>query len=491
MTRLSPPRGSEWGGGPNRPTRVDRFRQRLLALLALGCAFGVSAPVQAADTSTASVGQVDDVAAFDRLFDAPAPSLRRSRAQFIEGIDIIGNVKTTRSVIERRLLVGSGDLVDEEKVDESRLRLLNTGFFKRVEMSLRRGSRPGQVLLVVEVEERNTILIDQLYLGFSTVSPFFGGFGLAETNFLGRGVTVAGGFVVGRDRRGGEVRLFVPYLSDTPIQLSASAIFVQGAEAVDDRDATGPKLFYDRWGGTLGFGVGVGPAQRVSLIYRLESVQADRLPLTLTPSVIRRAPSILSDESVLSTLALTYERDTRDDPFVPTSGSRIALAVEMGTTLIGSSYEFSKYTGEVQKAFLAFSEHSLVFRGFGGIIQGETPFFNQFFLGDFAYFAWNRSSLPRNAQINFSESNDYDDLIFSVGADYSIPVLTQEDVLYRMFVYAGIDVSMTASLDELQEDRTGRGIGRTFPLSFDLGMKFDTSFGNFTLSMSYLFELVY
>ena len=31
--------------------------------------------------------------------------------------------------------------------------------------------------------------------------------------------------------------------------------------------------------------------------------------------------------------------------------------------------------------------------------------------------------LPRNAQLNFSESNDYDDLIASAGAVYGVPVL--------------------------------------------------------------------
>ncbi len=476
------------------------LRSRSLAPLAafvlvLGGGFGAvpTGLASAAPTTTTadSAAQVfDDPSAFDRLFDERGQPFDEVRAQFIEGIDLVGNIKTSRTVIERRLLVAPGDLLDEEKLEESRLRLLNTGFFKRVEFSLRRGSRRGQVLLILEVEERNTLVIDQVYFGHSQVAPFFGGLGLADTNFLGRGVTVGGRFVVGADRRGVEARLFVPHLSDTSLQLSASAIFVQGAEAVDDSDPEGAQLFYSRWGGTLGIGVGVAPAQRVSLTYRLEAVQADRLP-NLNPSILRRAPSILFDESVLSTLALTYERDTRDDPFVPHQGHRVALAVEVGTTLLGSSYEFSKYTGEVQLASSPFGEHSVIVRGFGGLIQGQTPFFNQFFISDFAYFAWNRDSLPRSSQINFSESNDYDDLVISVGADYSIPVVSGGDVLYRMYVYGGLDLTMTASLDELQEDRTGRGIGGNFPVSFDTGLKFDTSFGYFTLSLSYLLDLGY
>ena len=450
----------------------------------------VSGSASATETSTTAGSDPPmDAAAFDRLFDSPGEPFEQIRAQFIEGIDVVGNNKTARTVIERRLVIAPGDLLDEEKIEESRLRLLNTGFFKTVEFSLRRGSRPGQVLLVLEVEERNTVLIDQVYLGFSSVAPVFGGFGIAETNFLGGGVTVAGGFVIGENRRGGEARLFVPYLSDTSLQLSASAVFVQGAEPIDDSNPTGPRLIYDRWGGSLGIGIGVGPAQRASLIYRLESVSAERLP-NLSPSILRRAPSILFDESVLSSLALTYERDTRDDPFVPSTGYRVSLAVEAGTTLLGSSYEFSKYTGEIQQAFFVFGKHSLILRAFGGLIQGETPFFNQFFISDFAYFAWNRDSLPRIAQINFSESNDYDDLIISVAADYHIPIFGDGKWLYRMYAYGGIDATTTASLDELQEDRTGRGTGGNFPISFDIGLKFDTSIGYFTLSLAYMLDLV-
>lgn len=411
------------------------------------------------------------------------------RALFIEAIEVLGNEKTDRQVILRRILVAPGDLVDDEAIEASRLRLLNTGFFKSVEFSLRRGSSRGRVLLVVEVRERNTVLIDELYYGFSGVAPVFGGIGLVESNFLGRGVTVGGAVVVGRDRRALELRTFVPDLSNTPLQLTGSIILLKGAELIDDEQTLGPQLDYQRLGGTLGFGYGVAPAQRISLVYRLESVRADRLP-NLDPAVLRRAPSIQFDESVVSTITAAYELDTRDDPFVPTQGTRLALAVEVGSSLLGSAYEFSKYTGEIQQALSLFGDHSLNLRLLGGMIQGNAPFFDQFFLRDFAYFTFNRSALPRNVQLNFGESNDYDDLLFSAGAEYSVPILAGDEWLYRMFLYGGVDVSATASLDELQEDPTGRGTSGRVPVSFDAGLKFDTFIGNFTLSFSYLVDLV-
>lgn len=475
--------------------------RRIALTIALGLVASEGrAEVATTTTATVSVtrlfGEAEepiDPDAFDAFLEGEPPVEDRAfarRALFVEAIEIVGNDKTSEQVILRRILLEVGDLVDDERIDESRLRLLATGFFKSVEFSLRRGSRRGRALLVVEVVERNTIIVDDVYLGFSPVSPFFGGIGVVENNFLGRGVTAAAGFVAGRDRRAAELRFFVPDLSNTPLQLSGSAIVLQGAEVLDPDSPDGAQLEYERYGGTLGVGIGVAPAQRVSLIYRLESVRAERLP-NLDPAILRQAPSIQFDDSVLSTLSLTYERDTRDDAFVATQGHRVGIGVELGTSLIGSSYEFSKYTAEYQQAFLLFGRHSLILSAFGGLIQGNTPFFNQFFIRDFAYFTIGRDSLPRNAQLNFSQSNDYDDLIINAGFTYNVPVQGGGTALFRTYVYGGAAVSASASLDELQEDPSGRGTGGGIPVSFDLGLKFDTFVGNFTLSLSYLLDLVF
>lgn len=408
----------------------------------------------------------------------------------IEAIDVVGNEKTGLNVVLSKISVGVGDPVDDERVDASRLRLLATGYFKSVEMSLRRGSRRGRVVLVIDLVERNTIQVSGLYLGFSSVAPIYGGLGIHENNFLGKGVSAGASFVAGKRRRAFAFDVFVPDLSDTRLQLAASGIFVQGAEALIDDDADALHLSYERIGGTLGVGVSVGLAQRIVLEYRLESVTSDPLP-NLDPAAVRSAPSIQFDESIVSTLSMTYEYDTRDAAFVPSRGTRVALAVETGTKLIGSSYEFTKYTGEIQLAFSPVQSHALSLRAFGGVVQGQTPFFNQFFLSDHAYFAFGRDSLPRAIGLNFSESNDYDDLIISVGADYSIPLQEGGDFLFRTYAYGGLDISATASLDELQEDLSGRGTGGQIPVSFDGGVRFDTLIGNFTLSVSYILDLVF
>ncbi|MCC7381664.1 MAG: BamA/TamA family outer membrane protein [Deltaproteobacteria bacterium] len=461
-------------------------------------ALSPSASLAATSTATPTVagseleaGSLADDEDFAPEPDRPAAGSNdedEDRAIFIEAIETAGNDKTERSVILRRLLVSVGDLLDDDKIDESRSRLLGTGYFKSAEFSLKRGSRRGRVVLVIEVEERNTITLDGLYLGFSDVTPIFAGIGVSERNFLGRGVSVGLTGVAGQSRRALQLGIFAPDLSDTPLTLSAGMVLVRAAEPLDPADPEAIELNYTRAGGTLGIGLGVGSAALVSLRYRLESVSAGRLP-NLDPAIIRGAPSIQFDESVLSTLSLSFERDTRDDPFVPSQGGRIALAVELGSKVLASSYEFSKYTAELELGFNPVLAHSLRLRIIGGLIQGQTPFFNQFFVRDYAHFDFGGDALPRVAEVNFSSFTDYDDLLLSAGADYNIPIARGGDTIYRAFVFAGLNVAATASINELQEDASGRGAQGRVPVSFDLGLRLDTLVGQLTLSAGYVADL--
>lgn len=409
----------------------------------------------------------------------------------IEGIEILGNARTARSVVLDQLSLREGDVVDTARVEASRVRLLSTGFFRAVEFGLRRGSQRGRVLLVITVEERRTLRLEDLAFGFGPGNQPFGAIGLSETNFLGRGVTVGGSAALGPDRRAFDVRLFHPNLANTGLQLAGSLIWLVGRETIDPSlEDESPELDYERFGGTLGLGFGPGPAQRISFVYRLEAVTTETLP-NLDPPVLRRAPSILDGASVLSTLGATWERDTRDDAFAPSRGVRWAAAVEIGTSLLGSDYEFSKYSGEIEAAFRVWGDQALVLRAFGGLIQGEAPFFAQFFARDFARFGYGVPALPRAVRLNFSRNNDYDDLLLDAGAEWTAPLLSEPTWGFdRVFIYLAADFTLSGSLDERQDDLGGRAAFATFPLTVDAGLKLDTELGRFELSLAYALDLL-
>ena len=104
----------------------------------------------------------------------------------LEGIEIRGNERTLSRVISALLPWSPGDRLDPEdrRLLRARYRLLATGYFRDVELSLRRGSRRGRVVLVVAVRERNTLVIESLVAGVgaregsdgraSPIGPFAG-----------------------------------------------------------------------------------------------------------------------------------------------------------------------------------------------------------------------------------------------------------------------------------------------------------------------------
>lgn len=446
-----------------------------LALVLLGAAF----------PAEAQTGPLPpDVARFFSRESSPPEAVVR----IIEGIEILGNDRTVRGFILAQLRIAEGELVDESAIEVARIRLLSTGFFRSVSFHLQRGSERGKVLLVVTVQERSTLQLENIAFGFGPGNvPFFAA-GLSERNFLGRGVSVGGVAAVGEGRRALELRLFVPSLSGTRLQLAASALWLVGREFIEEAESA-PQLEYERLGGTLGLGFGSGPAQRISLVYRLEAVTTESLP-NLDPALLRRAPSILADASVLSTLTATWERDTRNDAFAPSRGTRWALSAELGSSILGSDYEFSKYIAEVEHAVSVFRSHALLLRGFGGLIQGEAPFFAQFFRRDFTHFSYGAEALPRAVQLNFSTANDYDDLLANAGVTYLIPIAENVGWVRRILLYVAADFTVTRSLAEAQDDASGREAFDFFPLSVDGGLKLDTQLGRFDLSLAYAADLL-
>ena len=91
--------------------------------------------------------------------------------------------------------------VDDPEVELSRYRLLGTGFFRDVQFSLKKGSERGLVVLVIDVTERNTIVINDISMGLAADADRNGrvrrlsgyaGLDVAETNLAGTGITLGG-----------------------------------------------------------------------------------------------------------------------------------------------------------------------------------------------------------------------------------------------------------------------------------------------------------
>jgi outer membrane protein insertion porin family len=475
-------------------------------LLVVGIGVG-GTDARAADTTDDDDSDVqgDDASA------APFADAHFGPRYAIEDVVVRGNRKTATQLILAELsAIGlrQGNTVDasDPRVEAARYRLLTLGFFLDVRLSVTRGSRRGSVVLAVDVEERGTLVINELFPATSSATDFWGGADVSETNFLGRGINLGAGFVASTtpEVRGAEAGLGLRLRGAVPaiggpygLSLTATGLYNDGSEyyrVAGDADDADPDLFIAarvrRAGGMLGVGKDFRSGLHASLDFREEVVQAT-LP---DPSSTGLPPidfKVRRGSSRVGTVSAGLAYDTRSDPILPRSGMHLALTVEAATGLVGSSYDYVKTVLEASFYKALPRGHALGLHLFGGAIGGEAPYFDQFFIGDLNLF------LPRRALgINFSTQpspnlldssiahHRYDNFAGRVLVEYAIPIWRQRGFVYGgdAFVALGL-LGMASRGDFIPAGASGV---RALPIDLtgDLGLRLDTSVGIFTLSVA-------
>ena len=418
----------------------------------------------------------------------------------LESIEVRGNDKTNGDLILSYVHLKPGETLNPEKVELSRIRLLALGYFKDVHMSLEKGSERGRVKLIVEVDERNTIIIDDLFGGFSETNPFWGGIGVSDINFLGRGLVLSGAFVASEYQQAYRLGAFWPSIFNTKMMAGVEALVSLGEERVLENNDCGRDqgLKYLRAGGVLSLGMRLDRVHRINFELHGEHIEdtSDRANWCDYGQSPHPFDGYLrSGQSTFWSLTFRFERDTRDDFFLATSGMHLVISIELASKIFfGSDYEFSKYMIKYEHSFPAFSNHAFRVSVVGGLIQdvGEqgSPFFKRFFVGDYAFFQVEKDSLPRNLELNFSRVVDYGDLMASISAEYDIPLWSRGKFFYRGYVYAAANFSYVTKADFLASEDEWSGRTKR-PVSMDIGMKVDTPIGLFTFSLGYVFDLIF
>jgi outer membrane protein insertion porin family len=456
------------------------------ALAAVLAALALAAePSQPASTPTS----VSAAAAAQDAESIPAP-----RAYLVERVQLIGLARVREWAARGHLLVREGQTLDDQRVLVSRLRLLQLGWFSSVESRIEKGSARGQVVVVFEVVERNTLLVTDLVLGSTGPQPVYGGLGLAQQNFLGQGLALGGAFVYGgapSGRPSDPDRFALRGSFDAPdvafaglhFLAGASALWLRGEElactdpgcdGLGGRYGDAPRLRYQRAGGEVRLGVRPGPFERITAAWRRESLTATFDPGTGSPA--GPLPVILRGRSTLSALSGTWEYDDRDDLFLPTEGILALAQITLSSRLFGSDYEYSRYVLQVETGF-GLLGRPLRLQTFVGVAQGGAPFFDRFYAADLSYFAVG-PALGRALELNFSADSRYDAFAAMAGLEYAVPLWGQGRFFQRGYLALGARGVWSTG---------GLGGRRTpfsrWPVSVDAALRLDTPVGTFDFSL--------
>ena len=447
----------------------------------------------------------------------------------LEGIEVRGNTSTLARVVLRYIPLRAGDTldVDDKELELTRFRLLGTGFFRDVQLSLRRGTRRGFVVLVVNVVERNTIVVNDVWLGISSdVEPngakrpltAYGGIDIAETNLGGTGITLGGAVALADRQIGLRTRFADPQFLGTSWTAEAVLLYNNARDFFGNQDVLVDYtrsdldvrevaqdyavMHYRRFGGMLGAGHDLGVSTQLFFDYRLEKLDAN-LPLAashhrgldIEPIDFQIAGGV----SVLSTVRATLIHDTRDEPVLPTRGEHLYLYADAALAPLGSDYSYVKLHARASHWVPLSWGHVLRLEGTFGAIFGNAPLFEKFYVGDFSDLLPDRVldlNFDRRAAPNFLSTDikevRYGQYAAKANVEYRIPFYRGTRSVYGVDFFSSVGVYGVADGRDFTQPARGYTRFATVPidLTFNLGLKIDTQAGKFTLGISNLLGFI-
>ena len=264
---------------------------------------------------------------------------------FVQRINIAGNTRTKDKVIRREVLVAPGDVFNTVRVDTTKKRLENLGYFAKVETYPEDTDIAGRKDLTILVQEKRTGSFS-FGGGFSTIDKLVGFAELTQGNFdlmNWPGLTGAGQKFRLRVQYGTERKDFIlaltePYFLDRRLSLGGQLFFTEANYLSTDYDQR-------NYGFSIEARKPINAYLYATLGYRLQDIDIYNVS-TSAPEAIQQSKGSTVESEILTSLVY----DGRDNPLLTRRGQRVALSPYIAggflggdTQLYGIDLEGSQY----------------------------------------------------------------------------------------------------------------------------------------------------
>lgn len=479
--------------------------------------------------------EVDEEDGFvvDDVWDEDGEDDEGPRVRYLfEGFRIGGRTRTRTRLFHEYVPFERGDVIDPESDDLEAIAwaIRGTGWFSHVRVRLERGHERGWVVIVIEVDDRNSVVVQQFQVGISEVLsgtrnpntdvlPYVG-FQIAETNLLGTGTAISLAGLMSQKQQATRLGFQAPRFLDSRFTLRLSGSYHNGREfygnsplvsascgpmsppdCLEELAARNAVVFYQRTSLSAGFGRTVGSSLFWAVDWVGDIVNVSSMPEAASErrggTYVPIDFAIQDGRSLVSSIRMSLVFDRRDDPNLTTRGLLVRLQGDVGSRLFGGRYDYSRLQTTVRGWVPLPHRQVLRFSAFAGVVTGEAPFFTLFHVSDLTDVIPSRVlelDIDRRPAPNFLGTSI--GLMraeeFAARADVQWEIALQRgrqrQALRGVNAFVNLGVYALSDLRELGFPPAGYTGFSKLPVdaTFDLGLRIDTDIGLFELGFSNL-----
>jgi outer membrane protein insertion porin family len=308
-------------------------------------------------------------------------SIEEGSPSFVQRITIIGNSRTKDKVIRREVLISPGDIFNSVRVETTKKRLDNLGYFSKVETYPEDTGVASRKDLIVQVEEKRTGSLN-FGAGFSTVENLVGFVELTQgnfdlmnwPNFTGGGQKFRARVQFGTQRKDIVVSLTEPYFLDRRLSLGGEVYF-------HEADYYSSLYSQRSYGFSTEVRKSLGSYMAASLGYRIENSELFNVSPTASTAILLESGKVTKSQ-----ITPSFVYDSRDNPFLSRRGTRFQVTPYVAGGPLGGDTQIYGLDVQARQYFHLPKDTILVFSGeFAGVdTWGSGKFvsiFDKLFLG--------------------------------------------------------------------------------------------------------------
>src|SRR6266567_3269601 len=272
-------------------------------------------------------------------------TIEESVRSFVNRVNIQGNTRTKDKVIRREVLVAPGDVFNTVRVDTTKKRLENLGYFAKVETYPEETDIPGRKDLTILVQEKRTGSLS-FGGGFSTVDQLVGFVELTQGNFdLFNWPSFTGGgqkfrlrVQYGTQRKDFILSITEPYFLDRRLSLNGQVFYNEANYLSSEYDQR-------NYGFATELRKPINTYTYATLGYQLQDVDIFNVVVSAS-DFIKSQEGSTTESKIISGVVF----DSRDNPLLSRRGQRFTFTPYIAggflggdTQIYGLDFEGSQY----------------------------------------------------------------------------------------------------------------------------------------------------